>query len=101
MTAKERPAHFVALVHNLLLVQDRHEQQRVTKTAATERKAKRLEQPAQALTEQGRSLPLIDQTLQRCTQATCKRIRWLRVHWHRPTLRPQALPQRQPRDTTL
>lgn len=96
VTAKEMQAHFVALAHNLLLlVQDRHEQQGVTNTAETQRKAKRLEQQEQALTEQGRSLPLIYQTLQRFTQATFKLIRWLRVHWHLPTSLPQALRQLQ------
>ena len=96
VTAKEMQAHFVALVHNLLLlVQDQHEQQGVVNTAETERKEKRLEQHEKALTENGRSLPLIYKTLQRFTQATFKLIRWLRVHWHLPTSLPQALLQLQ------
>ena len=91
VTAKEMQAHFVALVQNLLLlVQDEHEQQGVVNTAEAERQEKRLEQQEQALTENGRSLPLIYKTLQRFTQATFKLIRWLRVHWHRPTSLPQA-----------
>jgi len=96
VTAKEMQAHFVSLVHNLLLlVQDWHEQQGVVNTAETERKQKRLEQQEKALTANGRSLPLIYKTLQRFTQATFKLIRWLRVHWHRPTSLPQALLQLQ------
>lgn len=96
VTAKEMQAHFVALVHNLLLlVQDQHEQQGVVNTAETERKEKRLEQQEKALREKGRSLPLIYKTLQRFTQATFKLIRWLRVHWHLPTSLPQALLQLQ------
>lgn len=96
VTAKEMQAHFVALVHNLLLlVQDQHEQQGVVNTAEIERKAKRLEQQEKALREKGRSLPLIYKTLQRFTQATFKLIRWLRVHWHLPTSLPQALLQLQ------
>jgi len=96
VTAKEMQAHFVALVHNLLLlVQDQHEQQGVVNTAEIERKEKRLEQQEKALREKGRSLPLIYKTLQRFTQATFKLIRWLRVHWHLPTSLPQALLQLQ------
>jgi len=96
VTAKEMQAHFVALVHNLLLlVQDQHEQQGVVNTAEIERKEKRLEQQEKALREKGRSLPLIYKTLQRFTQATFKLIRWRRVHWHLPTSLPQALLQLQ------
>jgi hypothetical protein len=95
-TAKEMQAHFVALVHNLLLlVADWHEQQGVVNTAETQRREKRLEQQEKALTESGRSLPLIYQTLRRFTQATFKLIRWLRVHWHLSTSLPQALRQLQ------
>ena len=102
VTAKEMQAHFVALVHNLLLlVQDQHEQQGVVNTAETERKEKRLERHEKALTENGRSLPLIYKTLQRFTQATFKLIRWLRVHWHLPTSLPQALLQLQHLYATL
>jgi hypothetical protein len=96
VTAKAMQAHFVALVHNLLLlVQDQHEQQGVVNTAETERKDKRLEQQEQALTKTGRSLPLIYKTLRRFTQATFKLIRWLRVHWQLPTSLPQAMLQLQ------
>ena len=94
VTAKEMQAHFVALVHNLLLlVADRHEQQGVSNIAETERKQKRLEQQEQTLRENGRSLPQLYKTLHRFTQATFKLIRWLRVHWHRTTSLPQALLQ--------
>lgn len=96
VTAKEMQAHFMALVHNLLLlVQDWHEQQGVVNTAERERKAKRLEQQEQVLREKGGSLPWIYKALQRFTQATFKLIRWLRVHWHRPTPLSQALLQLQ------
>ena len=60
---------------NGLLVQDWHEQQGVVNTAETERKEKRLEQQEKALTENGRSLPLIYKTLRRFTQAMFKLIR--------------------------
>ena len=86
----------MALVHNLLLwVQDWHEQPGVVNTAERERKAKRLEQQAQALREHGRRLPWIYQTRHRFTPATFKLIRWLRVHWHLTTPLSQARLQRQ------
>ena len=102
MTAREMQAHLVAPAPNLLLLaQDQHEQPGVVNTAGTERQEKRLEQHEQALTENGRSLPLIYQTLQRFTPATCKRIRRLRVHGHLPTALPQARLQLQHRDAKL
>ena len=95
-TAKERQAHFVALVHNLLLrVQDRHEQQGVVNTAEAGRKQKRMEQQEKVLAENRQTLPLIYKTLQRFTPAPFKLIRWLRTHWHLPTSLPQALLQLQ------
>ena len=95
-TAKAMQAHFVALVHNLLLlVQDRHEQQGVTNTAEAERKQKRVKQQEKALTENQQTLPLIYKTLHRFTQAPYKLIRWLRTHWHLTTSLPQALLQLQ------
>jgi len=95
-TAKEMQSHFVALVHNLLLlVQALHQQQGVENTAERQRKQKRLEQPGKVLAENRRTLPLVYTTLQRFTQATFKLIRWLRTHWHLPTSLPQALLQLQ------
>ena len=95
-TAKEMQAHFVALVHNLLLlVQDRHEQQGVTNTSEAARKQKRVEQQEKVMAEKRQTLPLIYKTLQRFTQAPFKLIRWLRTHWHLPTSLPQALLQLQ------
>ena len=47
----------------------------------------------QSLRVDRKTLPLIYKILQRCTQATFKLIRWLRVHWHRPTPLAQALIQ--------
>ena len=102
VTAKEMQAHFVALVHNLLLlVQDRHEQQGVTHTAEAERKQQRQEQQEKALAEKRQTLPLIYTTLRRFTQAPYKLIRWLRVHWHLPTSLTQALLQLQRLYATL
>ena len=96
VTAKEMQSHFVALVHNLLLlVQDRHEQQGVANTAETERKQKRLAQQEKVLAAKRQTLPQIYKTLQRFTQATFKLIRWLRAHWHLPTSLLQALLQLQ------
>lgn len=93
-TAKEMQAHFVALVHNLLLLlQDWHQQQGVENTAENQRREKRLDQQETELKKTGRTLPLVYTVLQRCTQATYKLIRWLRVHWHRPTPLAQALLQ--------
>lgn len=93
-TAKAMQAHFVAIVHNLLLLlQDWQEQQGVENTAELERREKRQTAQATALKKTGRTLPLIYTVLQRFTQATFKLIRWLRVHWHRPTPLPQALLQ--------
>ena len=93
-TAKEMQAHLVASGHNLLLLlQDWHQQHGVENTAEKQRRQQRLHQPATALQKTGRTLPLIDTLLQRFTQATFKLIRWLRVHWHRPTSLPQALLQ--------
>lgn len=91
-TAKKMQAHFVAIVHNLLLlVQDRHQQQGVENTAEKQRRDKRLTQQKTELEKTGQTLPLIYTLLQRFTQATFKLIRWLRVHWHRPTSLAQAL----------
>ena len=93
-TAKERQSHFVALVHNLLLLlQDWQQQQGVANTAEIQRRKKRLDQQATELKKTGQTLPLIYTLLQRFTQATFKLIRWLRVHWHRPTSLSQALLQ--------
>jgi hypothetical protein len=91
-TAKEMQAHFGAIVHNLLLrLQDWHEQHGVENTAEKQRRQKRLDQQETQLQRTGRTLPLIYSVLQRFTQATFKLIRWLRVHWHRPTPLHQAL----------
>lgn len=93
-TAKEMQSHFVALVHNLLLLlQDWQQQQGVENTAEKQRREKRLTQQKTELEKTGRTLPMIYTLLQRFTQATFKLIRWLRVHWHRPTSLPQALLQ--------
>lgn len=93
-TAKEMQAHFVAIVHNLLLLlQDWHQQQGVENRAEIQRRQKRLAQQETALAKTGQSLPLIYQILQRFTQAPFKLIRWLRAHWHQPTSLPQSLHQ--------
>jgi hypothetical protein len=93
-TAKAMQAHFVAIVHNLLLLlQDWHQQQGVDNTAEIQRRQKRLNQQEAELKKTKQSLPLIYTLLQRFTQATFKLIRWLRVHWHRPTSLSQALLQ--------
>lgn len=91
-TAKEMQAHFVAIAHNLLLLMaDWHEQQGVANTAEKERRDQRQEQQQGALKKTGGTLPLLYTLLRRFTQATFKLIRWLRVHWHRPTPLAQAL----------
>ncbi len=93
-TAKQMQAHFVAIVHNLLLLLgDWHQQQGVENTAELQRRQKRLDQQETELKKTRRTLPLVYRILQRFTQATFKLIRWLRVHWHRPTSLPQALLQ--------
>jgi Transposase DDE domain len=93
-TAKQMQSHFVAIGHNLLLLlQDWHQQQGVENTAEIQRRQKRLDQQVSDLAKTGQSLPLVYRILQRFTQATFKLIRWLRVHWHRPTSLPQALLQ--------
>jgi len=93
-TAKQMQAHFVAIVHNLLLLlQDGHQQQGVENTAEIQRRQKRQDQQASNLEKTGQTLPLVYRILQRFTQATFKLIRWLRVHWHQPTSLPQALLQ--------
>lgn len=93
-TAKEMQAHFVAIVHNLLLLlADWHEAQGVENTAEKERRAKRQEQQKAELKKTGGTLPMIYTVLQRFTQATFKLIRWLRAHWHRTTTLTQALLQ--------
>ena len=90
-TAKQMQAHFVAIVHNLLLIQqDAHQQQGIEYEAEIERKQKRQEKQTAELEKIGQTLPLVYRTLQRFTQATFKLIRWLRVHWHRPTSLHQA-----------
>ena len=87
-------SHFVALVHNLLLlVQDLHQQQGVENVAEIQRKQKRLAQQERELGKTRQTLPLIYKTLQRFTQAPFKLIRWLRAHWHQPTSLQQALRQ--------
>jgi len=91
-TAKTMQAHFVAIVHNLLLLlTDWHEAHGVANTAEQERRAKRQAQQKAELQKTGGTLPVIYTLLQRFTQATFKLIRWLRVHWHRPTPLDQAL----------
>ena len=91
-TAKEMQSHFVAMVHNLLLLlQGGHQQQGVENIAELQRRQKRLARQENEPAKTGRTLPLIYRILQRFTQATFKLIRWLRVHWHRPTSLPQAL----------
>ena len=93
-TAKEMQSHFVAIVHNLLLLlQDWHQQQGVENTAEIQRRQKRLDQQGSDLEKTGQTLPLVYRILQRFTQATFKLIRWLRAHWHQPTSLPQALLQ--------
>ncbi len=93
-TAKAMQAHFVAIVHNLLLLlQDWHQQQGVENTAEIQRRQKRLDQQKSDLKQTGRTLPLIYTLLQRFTQATFKLIHWLRAHWHQSTSLPQALLQ--------
>jgi len=93
-TAKEMQAHFVAIVHSLLLLlQDWQQQQGVENTAEIQRRQKRLDEQETELKKTGRTLPLVYTLLQRFTQATYKLIRWLRVHWHRPTPLAQALLQ--------
>jgi hypothetical protein len=93
-TAKEMQAHFVAIVHNLLLLlQDWHQQQGVENTAEIQRRQKRLDQQKNELEKTGQTLPLVYRILQRFTQATFKLIRWLRAHWHQPTSLSQALLQ--------
>jgi hypothetical protein len=91
-TAKQMQAHFVALVHNLLLLlQDLHQQQGVENVAEIQRRQQRLAQQETELKKTGQTLPLVYQTLQRFTQAPFKLIRWLRAHWHQPTSLHQAL----------
>ena len=93
-TAKEMQSHFVAIVHNLLLLlQDWQQQQGVENTAEIQRRQKRLEQQESELKKTGQTFPLVYRILQRFTQATFKLIRWLRAHWHQPTSLPQALLQ--------
>ena len=94
MTAKAMQAHFVAIVHNLLLLmQDWQQQQGVENTAELQRREQRQAGQQTELQKTGRALPLIYTLLQRFTQATFKLIRWLRAHWHRPTPLSQALLQ--------
>ena len=91
-TAKEMQAHFVALVHNLLLLlQDWQQQQDVENTAEKQRRQKRWDEQETERKKTGRTLPLNYTVLPRFTQATFKLIRWLRVRWHRPTSPAQAL----------
>jgi hypothetical protein len=91
-TAKAMQAHFVALTHNLLLLMaDWHEAQGVENTAEKKRRDQRQEQQKAERKKTGGTLPMIYTLLQRFTQATFKLIRWLRVHWHRPTSLAQAL----------
>ena len=93
-TAKTMQAHFVAIVHNLLLLlQDWQQQQGVENTAEIQRRQKRLDQQQSDLAKTGQTLPLVYRILQRFTQATFKLIRWLRAHWHQATSLPQALHQ--------
>ena len=93
-TAKEMQSHFVAIVHNLLLLlQDWQQQHGVENTAEIQRRQKRLARQESELKQTGQSLPLVYRILQRLTQATFKLIRWLRAHWHQSTSLSQALLQ--------
>ena len=90
-TAQPMQAHFVAIVHNLLLLQqDGHRQPGLEYAAEKARKQKRQEKQMAELATNGQTLPLVYQTLQRCTQATVKLTRWLRSHWHDATSLQQA-----------
>jgi Transposase DDE domain len=96
-TAKEMQAHFVAIVHNLLLLlQDGHQQQGVENTAEIQRRQKRLDQQESDLEKTGQTLPLVYRILQRFTQATFKLIRWLRA-----PLAPTHLATTSPAPATL
>ena len=60
VTAKEMQAHFVCVVHNLLLlVQDRHAQQGVTNTAEAARKQERVDQQEKVLAAKQQTLPML------------------------------------------
>ena len=100
--AQERPSHFVALVHNLLLLlQDGHRQPGVENTAEIQRRQKRLEPPENQLEKTGQTLPLVHTLPQRFTQATFKLSRWRRAHSHHPTSLPHAVLQRLSLDAKL
>jgi IS4 transposase len=59
-TAKEMQAHFVAIVHNLLLLlQDGHQQQGIENTAEIQRRQKRQSQQESAPEKTGQTLPLV------------------------------------------
>lgn len=91
-TAKEMQSHFVAIVHNLLLLlQDLLQQQGVENIAEIQRKQKRLAQQERELGKTRQTLPLLYKTLLRFTQASFKLIRWLRTHWLQSTSLHQAL----------
>ena len=101
-TAKEMQAHFVALMHNpLLLLADWQQQQGVENTAEKQRRQKRWDEQQTERKKTGRTLPLVYTLLQRFTQATYKLIRWLPSRWHLPTPLAQALLQLRSLYTTL
>jgi IS4 transposase len=95
-TAKEMQSHFVSIVHNfLLLLQDWHQLHGVKNTAEIKRRLERQTLQKDKLKKTNQSLPLVYSMLERLTQASFKLIRWLRVHWHRPTSLHHALAQLQ------
>lgn len=102
-TAKTIQARFLCLAHNLLVWFERAvlEPAAVTNVAEDQRRHQRLQKTQEVLQARRESLPLLVQSLQRCTQRSVKFIRWLRAHLFTQTSCSQSLASLQTLYATL
>lgn len=81
-TAKTNQAHFLCLLHNLMVLLEAkvEREEGIRNDPELARRAKRLAQVQDQVAQQGEKLPLVYTALQRLTQRGVKWIRWLCNH---------------------